>query len=121
MANEIAVNKKRVRMNVPLVLARKVEKTFGKTGDKALSSAYIRALEEVTREIILTKADYDAIGKQVNANMDSRMAKRKERAAGLSGRVAAKPNKGARRSGKPSVSTVLRKAPGGAASGGRRK
>lgn len=120
MANEIAVNKKRIRMNVPLVLARKVEKTFGKANDKALSSAYIRALEEVTRKIILTKADYDAIGKQVDANMNSRMARRKERAAGK-GRAVSGPTKGARASGRMSASTASHKVAGGSAAGARRK
>ena len=82
MAGELDCNKTRVRLNVSLELSRKVIKTFAKPGDpKGGSCAFIRALEEGCRDIVLTKSDYAFIGKQVEENFRKRMKAREAKAA----------------------------------------
>lgn len=80
MSAELDVRKKRQSLNVPLELARKIEKFFRKPKDTGVANAYIRALEEVSRDMTLTKADYRFIGEQVEANMKKRMALRQKKA-----------------------------------------
>lgn len=82
MAGELDCNKTRVRLNVSLELFRKVTKTFSKPGDPPGGSwALIRALEEGTRDTVLTKSDYAFIGKQVEENFKLRMMAREAKAA----------------------------------------
>ena len=55
---------------------RKVEKKFTLPGDTAKSLAFIRALEEATREVRLTADDYETILAESRANMAKRRASR---------------------------------------------
>ena len=53
-------------------LCRKVKVAFAREGDKHESDAFIRALEEATRNTVLTEADYEAIAAEVRANREHR-------------------------------------------------
>ena len=73
MPNELALDKRRVRLNVPLELARKVEKAFRLSSDNFEMVSYIRALEEACKNVVLTRKDYACIGVQVEQNRVKRM------------------------------------------------
>lgn len=77
MANMGKTNKRQVAMRLDLTLCRAVEKKFKKPEDDSDVVAYIRALEEVTRKVILTKEDYQIIQEQIEKNEVARAAKRK--------------------------------------------
>lgn len=72
MPNKPDVNNRQVGLRVSVELCRKVKVGFGRDGDKYESQAFIRALEEATREVSLTVADYDAISAEVRANQSHR-------------------------------------------------
>lgn len=78
MASELALDKERARLAIPLRIGFKVRRYFSKPGDKSPVEAYIRALEEATRKFDLTKEDYEEIGEIVEANRKARMKRRKE-------------------------------------------
>ena len=68
MPNKPNVNNRQVGLRVSVELCRKVEVGFGRDGDTYKSEAFIRALEEATRDVALTVADYEAIAAEVRAN-----------------------------------------------------
>ena len=72
MPNKPNVNNRQVGLRVSIELCRKVKVGFGREGDKYESEAFIRALEEATRNVALTTADYDAISAEVRANQSHR-------------------------------------------------
>lgn len=74
MPNKPNVNNRQVGLRVSVELCRKVKVGFGRDGDKHESDAFIRALEEATRDVILTVADYDAVAAEVRANKNRRRA-----------------------------------------------
>lgn len=75
MPNKPNVNNRQVGLRVSVELCRKVKVGFGRDGDKHESDAFIRALEEATRDVSLTTADYDAIAAEVRANKEHRKQK----------------------------------------------
>ena len=79
MANELALDKIRLRMNIPLVLETKVYKKFHHKNDKSGSEAFLRALFESVSDVILTPADYRKIAKRIEANRVTRLERRKAR------------------------------------------
>lgn len=72
MPNKPSVNNRQVGLRVSVELCRKVKVGFGRDGDKHESEAFVRALEEATRDVILTVADYDAVAAEVRANKEHR-------------------------------------------------
>jgi len=78
MASELALDKERARLGIPLRISFKVRRYFSKPGDRSDVDAYIRALEEATRNFELTKEDYEAIGAIVEANRKARMKRRQK-------------------------------------------
>ena len=76
MAGELAIDKMRVRLNVPVELACKVFKTFKASIDESNNTAFVRALEEGCRDCILTQRDYAKIGKIIETNRHKRIKKR---------------------------------------------
>ena len=72
MSNMPDVNKRQVSTRVDIELCRKVEKEFSRRDDKSKNIAFIRALEEATRDIQLDDADYKLIAKEIKANKAKR-------------------------------------------------
>lgn len=72
MANMPNVNNRQIGLRPSIELCRKVEKKYAKDGDKGTSVAYVRALEDATRDVILTVADYRAIAAEAKANEKAR-------------------------------------------------
>ena len=68
MANMPDITKRQVSTRLDIELCRKVEKEFTRTGDKSKGLAYVRALEEATREIVLDDADYEIIAEEIRQN-----------------------------------------------------
>lgn len=68
MANMGKTTKRQVAIRLDLHLCRAVEKKFRHADDTNEVVAYIRALEDATRDVVLTAADYKIIAKQVEAN-----------------------------------------------------
>ena len=68
MPNKPNPNNRQVGLRPSVELCRKVKVAFAREGDKHESEAFIRALEEATRNTVLTEADYDAIAAEVRAN-----------------------------------------------------
>ena len=68
MPNKPNANNRQVGLRVSVELCRKVEVGFGREGDLHKSEAFIRALEEATRNVVLTVADYEAVAAEVRAN-----------------------------------------------------
>ncbi len=77
MSNEPDIDKRQIGLRADLDLCRKVEKKYGRRDDESRSVAYIRALEDATRNVRLTADDYDAIAAEARANLERRMAKRR--------------------------------------------
>lgn len=76
MANMGKTNKKQIAVRLELTTCRAVEKKFKKSGDTSDVVAYIRALEEATRDVILTKEDYKIIQRQIEENEIERASKK---------------------------------------------
>lgn len=72
MPNKPNVNNRQVGLRPSIELCRKVKVGFGREDDRHESDAFIRALEEATRNVVLTVADYDAIAAEVRANREHR-------------------------------------------------
>lgn len=68
MANMPNVNNRQIGLRPSIELCRKVEKKYAKPKDKGASLAYIRALEDATRDVFLTAKDYQAIANEASAN-----------------------------------------------------
>lgn len=72
MSNMPDINKRQVSTRVDIELCRKVEKEFSRHDDKSKNIAFIRALEEATRDIQLDDQDYKLIAKEIKANKAKR-------------------------------------------------
>lgn len=68
MANMGKTTKRQVAIRLDLHLCRAVEKKFHRADDTSDVVAYIRALEDSTRDVVLTANDYKVIAKQIEAN-----------------------------------------------------
>ena len=68
MANMPNVNNRQIGLRPSIELCRKVEVKYAKDGDKGGSLAFIRALEDATRDVCLTVKDYQAIAREARAN-----------------------------------------------------
>lgn len=75
MSNMPDPTKRQVSTRIDIETCRKVEKTFSRPGDKSKNLAYIRALEDATRDVILDEADYEIILAEVKANKQKRGAR----------------------------------------------
>ena len=78
MAGELALDKIRLRMNIPVVLERKIDKKFRHNGDKSILDAFLRALHESVSDVTLTPADYRKIAKRIEDNRITRYERRME-------------------------------------------
>ena len=76
MANMPNVNNRQIGLRPSIELCRKVEKKYLKAGDSGKSLAYIRALEDATRDVLLTAKDYQAIAREAKANERARKESR---------------------------------------------
>lgn len=76
MSNEGSLDKRMFTIRVAIETCIKAERKFGKPDDKSWRDSIIRALEEATRDMQLTAADYKAIAEEVEANTISRKEKR---------------------------------------------
>ena len=72
MPHKPNINNRQVGLRVSIELCRKVKVGFGRDSDRHDSEAFIRALEEATRDVILTVADYEAVATEVRANKKHR-------------------------------------------------
>ena len=72
MANMGKTTKRQVAIRLDLHLCRAVEKKFRRDDDTSDVVAYIRALEEATRDVILTASDYKIIAAAIEANEEKR-------------------------------------------------
>lgn len=80
MAGEIDIDKVQKSIKIERVLARMVEKKFGKEGDDGKTVAYVRALEEATRGFQLTVEDYEEIAKEAKQALETRIINRNRKA-----------------------------------------
>ena len=76
MANMGKTNKRQIAVRLELTICRAVEKKFKRDSDTSDVIAYIRALEEATRDVILTKEDYKIIQRQIEENEFERANKK---------------------------------------------
>lgn len=78
MAHELDVDKVNRSQNVERLLDKAVIRKFGKPEDKGIVSyAYIRALEEATRDVKLTVEDYQAAADEAKEALRKRLEKRR--------------------------------------------
>lgn len=77
--NEGKTSKRLVCVRLELTLCKAIERKYAKEGDENKSVAYIRALEDATRKVILTAEDYRQIAEEVERNEKARIAKRRNR------------------------------------------
>ena len=68
MSNMPDVTKRQVSTRIEIETCRKVEKVFSRPGDKNKSLAFIRALEDATRDVQLDDGDYAAISAEIRQN-----------------------------------------------------
>lgn len=72
MANMGKITKKQVAIRLDLHLCKAVEKKFSRAEDKSDVVAYIRAIEESTRDVLLDDKDYEEIAEQIRRNAAKR-------------------------------------------------
>lgn len=77
MSNEGDLDKRKINIRVRIETCKKVLKKYGLPDDTGDSAAFVRALEDATRNVALLPEDYEAIAAEVQANLDKRMAKRR--------------------------------------------
>jgi hypothetical protein len=68
MPNMGKTSKRQVAIRLDLHLCRAVEKKYRFEDDTTDVVAYVRALEDATRDVILTSEDYEMIAAQVAKN-----------------------------------------------------
>jgi len=77
MAHELNCDKVNRGINPERLLDKAVIRKFGKPCDNGqITPAYIRALEEATRDVRLTPEDYQAAADEARIAREKRMAKR---------------------------------------------
>ncbi len=74
MANMPNINNRMIGLRPSIELCRKVERKYLREDDTANSIAYIRALEDATRGVVLTTKDYEEIAAEVKRNARRRKA-----------------------------------------------
>lgn len=74
MANMGKTSKRQIAIRLDLHLCRAVEKKFHRKDDESEVVAYIRAIEDATRDVLLTANDYKIIAKQIQENENKRNA-----------------------------------------------
>lgn len=80
MSSEGHCDKQQVSLRILIETVRKTVKSFGRESDNGeISPAIIRALEEATRDVSLTKRDYEEIAAAVKENQRKRKEKRSKK------------------------------------------
>lgn len=74
---EKAIDKRMASATVDIETCKKCERKFRKRKDDSLSVIYARALEDATRDVMLTPSDYEEIDAEMRRNKKAREAKRK--------------------------------------------
>lgn len=77
MSDEGDLDKRKVNIRIRIETCEKVLKKYKLPDDDGDARAFVRALEDATRNVSLTPADYEAITAEVRANYKKRMAKRR--------------------------------------------
>lgn len=72
MANMGKLTKAKINLRIDLHTCRAVEKKYSMPGDNGKSLAYIRALEDATRGVILDANDYKIILAEIKSNENKR-------------------------------------------------
>ena len=75
MANMGKLTKRQFSARLDIELCVKVEKRYMRRNDNNRVTSYIRALEDATRDVVLTSADYQKIAAEVRANEMKRRTK----------------------------------------------
>lgn len=88
MPNEGKCDKRLIHLRVDLETCRAVEKKYSQPEDDAKSVAFIRALEDATRRVVLTSEDYELILKEQRRNETARQNKREVEHRRKNGRAA---------------------------------
>lgn len=79
MSNEGHLDKRKVGLRIPLEICRGVAKKFALPSDKGQEApAFIRALTEATKDVVLTPEDLEIIKVEMEANREKRMQQRKK-------------------------------------------
>lgn len=68
MANMPKTSKRQVALRLDLDLCRCIEVKFGRKYDTSKSTAFIRALEDATRDVQLSSKDYKIIAEEIRLN-----------------------------------------------------
>ena len=68
MANMGKVTKRQVAIRIEIEQCVAVEKKYLRPSDRNKVVAYIRAIEDATRDVVLTPSDYTKIAKEVREN-----------------------------------------------------
>ena len=76
MANMGKTTKRQVAIRLDIDLCVAVEKKYSQPHDRNMVTAYIRALEDATRDVVLSSHDYKLIAAEVRANELKRKAAR---------------------------------------------
>lgn len=74
--NERKLDRRFVGATIDIEICKKVERKYRLTESDSLSTIYSRALEDATRDVLLTADDYEAIAREVRENRAKRDAKR---------------------------------------------
>ena len=74
--NERKLDRRFVGATIDIEICKKVERKYRLSTEDSLSTIYSRALEDATRDVLLTADDYEAIAREVRANRAKRDAKR---------------------------------------------
>ena len=77
--DEGKTSKRVVCVRLEISLCKAIERKYGKDGDESKSLAYIRAIEDATRDVLLTADDYRQIAEEIDRNEKARLAKRRNR------------------------------------------
>lgn len=72
MSNQPDPRKRLVSARIDIELCRRVERQFSRPADKSKYLPFIRALEEATRDVELSEADYEAIAEEIRQNKNRR-------------------------------------------------
>lgn len=73
---EKAIDRRMACATVDIEICKKIEKKFRRSADESLSSVYARALEELSRDVVLTAQEYAEIDEEIERNRKARQAKR---------------------------------------------
>lgn len=80
MAHELKIDKVNRAQNIERLLDKAVIRKFGRPEDNGqIAPAYIRALEEATRDVKLTVEDFQAAAKESQEALLKRLAARKNK------------------------------------------